>query len=294
LRRLPLRIVATAAALAATSVRAEPSSPTEAPNGQQALVAALSRLIENAIPLEYNKQKDWGATTEIPVGFRLEARGFDARLRKRQRAVNHGVWKHYKLRLVEPEKNLAVQLAELRPLRPGRVAFTLRAAAQIDAWARAKVYQYGIHLIALEMESDMRVRLAIDGELGVQTSGSGGSLALAVMPVVTRAELAIDEFHLRRVSNAHGPVIRELSDGVRHVVEDELGPHRPRPVDGGGGRGGATGGLAALTRPCSVLIPKPGFLNEAASTHLSPSGHVSNRVAAVRELAAHSSRGKRL
>ena len=31
--------------------------------------------------------------------------------------------------------------------------------AKLDAWARAKVYEYGVHLIALEMEGDMRVRL---------------------------------------------------------------------------------------------------------------------------------------
>lgn len=189
----------------------------------------FSRLIEGAIPLEYDKQKDWGATTEIATGVKLDGHGLDVRLKKRKRAVNHGVWKHYRLRLVEPQQNLAVQLPNLRTIAPGRVAFTLHATAKLDAWARAKAYQYGVHLIALEMESDMRVRLVLDGEFGMETTGSGAATAIAFLPVVTAAQLDIDEFHLRRVSNAHGPIVRELGDGVRHVVENEL--NGPRLVE---------------------------------------------------------------
>jgi hypothetical protein len=73
------------------------------------------------------------------------------------------------------------------------------------------------------------VRLTIDGELGMETSGIGVATAIAFMPVVTAAQLEIDDFHLRRVSNAHGPIVRELGDGVRHVVEDEL--NGPRLVE---------------------------------------------------------------
>ncbi len=216
------------AALSAPPAAAQSSPPLSGPlvaaaaPPQQFVAAALSRLVESSIPLEYDKQKDWGATTEIPVGLRVQGHGFDFKLKKRTRAVPHGVWKHYTLRLVDPRQNLRVQLADLRTLPSGRTAFTLHLAAKVDAWGRAKVYQYGVHLIALEMESDLRVRLAIQGELGVETTGSGAETALAIVPVVTRADVAIDEFHLRRVSNADGPIVRELSGGVRRLVEDEL------------------------------------------------------------------------
>jgi hypothetical protein len=208
---------------------AQSSETAQAADPQRVLAAMFSRLIEDAIPLEYDKQKDWGATTEITTGVKLDGNGFDVRLKKRKRAVNHGVWKHYRLRLIDPQQNLAVQLANFRTIAPGRVAFTLHATAKLDAWARAKAYQYGVHLIALEMESDMRVRLAIDGEIGMETSGSGASTVIAFLPMVTAAQLEIDEFHLRRVSNADGPIVRELGDGVSHVVEDEL--NGPRLVE---------------------------------------------------------------
>jgi hypothetical protein len=204
--------------LISSRASADPLAPEAATS---ALAATISRLLENAIPLEYEKKKDWDGATEIPV-IRFEGKGLHTRLITRKRAVNHGVWKHYRLRLIEPQKNLAVQLVNLRPIAPGRVAFTLHVDAKLDAWVRAKVYEYGVHVIALEMESDMRVRIAVDGELGFEWRADESGAALALVPIVTNAQLAIDEFYLRRVSNARGPVVHELGDGVRKLVEDEL------------------------------------------------------------------------
>jgi hypothetical protein len=192
------------------------------PTPQATLSAVVARLIQGSIPAEYEKKKDWGATTEIPIGFRTEGKGLRTRLAVRKRSVNHGVWKHYRLRLVEPEKNLAIQLADVRALGPGRVAFTLTATAKVDAWARAKAYEYGVHLIAIEMESDMRVRVELHGEIAIETRSGDGGPSIALTPEVKEAALALDEFNLRRVSNARGPLVHELGDGVRRLVEDEL------------------------------------------------------------------------
>jgi hypothetical protein len=190
-------------------------------DAKRAIGATLSRLVRGAIPLEYEKQKDWGATTEIAV-LRTEGKGFRTQLKMRKRAVKHGLWKHYRLRLVEPESNLRVELAELGPSGPGRAAFRLIVRAQIDAWARAKAYKYGIHLIALELESDLSTTLTLDGELGIEMRVDTKGPALAATPIVTAAQLEINKLDLRRVSDAHGPIVHQLGEGIRGIVEDEL------------------------------------------------------------------------
>jgi hypothetical protein len=211
-------------ALAGRSCTGEPfAAPGGAPDqSQQMIAASLSRLIENAIPLEYDKQKDWGATKSVDAGWNIEGKPFHWHALKREKTVNHGVWKHYKLKLVEPEKNLHVTLAALRPLSAGRVAFTLNIETTIDAWARAKIYEYGVHLIALEIESDMQVAITIDGEVGVAMRSSDQGVMLALEPVVTDSRLQIRNFNLRRVSNAKGPIVHELGEGVSGLVQDEL------------------------------------------------------------------------
>jgi hypothetical protein len=187
-----------------------------------ALATTLSQLIREAIPLHYDKQKDWGATREITVGYHLDGKPFHYHVHRRKKQVEHGVWKHYKLQVVEPDKNLRVRLRDLRPVAPGRMAFTLELESKLDAWARAKVYQYGIHVIALEVEGDLQMRLQIHGEITLQAAMANGSPAIAAHPVVTDAKLSLDEFRIRRVSDVRGPIVRELSDGVRAIVEDEL------------------------------------------------------------------------
>ncbi|MBA3480338.1 MAG: hypothetical protein H0T51_00850, partial [Pirellulales bacterium] len=167
-------------------------------------------------------QKDWGATREITAGYRVEGKPFHLHVHRRKHAVNHGVWKHYKLQFVDPDQTLRLRLSDLQPLPGGRMAFTLTLDANLDVWSRAKVYQYGVHLIALEVEGDMKLHLEIHGEVGLQATVAGGAAAIAVQPLIHDAKLSLEEFHIRRVSNANGPIVRELSGGVRSLVEDEL------------------------------------------------------------------------
>jgi hypothetical protein len=186
------------------------------------LAQSLSRVIRDAIPGEYDRKDHWGATKEIVVGVRPQGKPFHWHIKEYKKTVNHGVWKHYRLRLVEPEQNLVVQLADLQPLPEGRMAFTLHVQAKLEAWARAKAYQYGVHLMALEMESDMQLRLDIAGEVGLRVATVQGAPGFAVQPIVKDARVELAEFHLRRVSNARGPLVQELGSGIRRIVEDEI------------------------------------------------------------------------
>src|SRR5690242_18249708 len=102
-----------------------------------ALADTLSRLLRDAIPTEYEKQQDWGATKQLTVGIRPAGKLSDLYLKKHKKTVNHGVWKHYKLRLVEPDKNLVVHVTDLHPIESGRMGFTVHLDAKLDAWARA-------------------------------------------------------------------------------------------------------------------------------------------------------------
>lgn len=221
LSRVSAAIVIAFAASLATNAQAQQAPAPAIDPARANLAATISQLLEDAIPLAYDKQKDWGSQTEIVVGLRTEGKGFDTKIHRRKKLVDHGVWKHYRLRMIEPEKNLSVQLTRLEPLAGGRVAFALRVDSKLDAWARAKVYQYGVHLIALEVEGDMRTILDISGEIGLRVTTVDGAPAMAVDLVATDSRLQLEDFHIRRVSEARGPIIRELSGGIGRIVEEE-------------------------------------------------------------------------
>jgi hypothetical protein len=213
-------LIAVALAACGLASTAHANPPNEA--ARVALAETLSQLLRDAIPLQYDKQKDWGATRDVTSGYRVDGKPFHYHVHRRKHAVNHGVWKHYKLQVVNPDDQLRLRLRDLTPLPGGRMGFTLELDAKLNAWSRAKVYQYGVHVIALEVEGDMQLHLEIHGEVGLQATVVDGAAAIAVQPLIHDAKLSLEEFHIRRVSNANGPIVRELSGGVRSLIEDEL------------------------------------------------------------------------
>jgi hypothetical protein len=214
-----LLIAGTAILSITTPVRADtPSGPSAEEISQIA-----ARLIAEAIPREYERSKDWGRTKSITTGLRSSGNFFDFDIHRRKNAVKHGVWKKYRVVLVEPEKNLLVKIDNLRSIEPGRIALTLSVSARLHGWARAKVYDRGIHLIALEAEADSSIRLSLDAEISLESVPTTSWLpGVAIRPVIKDARLALDEFRLTRISDLRGSIARELGDGLRHLIEDEL------------------------------------------------------------------------
>jgi hypothetical protein len=197
----------------------------DSPSGPSAeeISQIAARLIAEAIPREYERSEDWGRTKAITMGLRSSGNFFKFDIHRRKSEVKHGVWKKYRVVLVEPEKNLAVRIDNLREIAPGRTALTLSVAAKLHGWARAKVYDRGIHFIALEAEADASIRLSLDAEISLEPIPTTSWLpGVAIRPVITDARLALDDFHLTRISDLRGSVARELGNGLRHLIVDEL------------------------------------------------------------------------
>lgn len=206
------------AQVAPTPVAAEP--PTTA--SPVKIAAAVAEVIADAIPREYERKKDWGHQREITTGVRSSGNFFKFDIHRTKTAVNHGVWKHYRATMVDPEHQLQVRIDNLRSVTPGRIAFTLFVTTKLHGWGRAKIYDRGIHLVALEAEADAKVSLWLDCEIALETAPSSFLTGIAVRPQVTAARMQLDEFRLNRVSDVSGPIVRELGDGIKHLMEDEL------------------------------------------------------------------------
>jgi hypothetical protein len=113
----------------------------ESPSGPSAeeISQIAARLIADAIPRQYERSDDWGRTKSITTGLRSSGNFFKFDIHRRKSEVKHGVWKKYRVVLIEPEKNLVVRIDNLREIGPGRTALTLSVAAKLHGWARAKV-----------------------------------------------------------------------------------------------------------------------------------------------------------
>jgi hypothetical protein len=183
----------------------------------------MGPIIAESIPREFKGSKDWGKTTRITSGVRSYGNFFDFNIHRKTSEVNDGVWKKYRLTLIEPEKNLTVRIDNMRSIESGKYALTLFVAAKVHGWARTAVYESGVHIISLEAEGDTSIRLWIDAEVAVDTVPSSTFIpGIELKPVVTDAKLKFDDFRLTRISDLRGSVAHELGDLLRDALEKEL------------------------------------------------------------------------
>ncbi len=199
----------------AQAVAVQVDAPSTA---SRALADAFANVVSASIPIEYEKRKDWDKTKKIISGLKFA----DFDIKRRHKQVKHGVWKHYKVKLTDPDNSLQVRIEQLRALDGSRIAFTLVVHADLSLWGRAKVYEYGVHLIALEIVGHTAMDLTLNCEVGVQIESQDLLPALVIDPRVTDAHLNLSNFRIERISNAHGPVVKELSNSVEDWIEDEL------------------------------------------------------------------------
>lgn len=182
-----------------------------------------SHIIAAEIPREFEGSKDWGRTKRMTTGLRSYGNFFKFDIHRDRSEVNDGIWKRYRLTLVDPDKNLDVKIENLRTLETGRIALTLNVAAKVHGWARIKIYESGVHIIALEAEGDTGIRLAIDADIGVKPASSDSFLpSYAIDPLVTDARLKFEDFNLTRISDVGGTFAHEVGIVLREAAEDEL------------------------------------------------------------------------
>jgi hypothetical protein len=187
----------------------------------------VTPLIAAAVPREFEGQKDWGKTKDVTTGLHSDGNFFKFDIHRKTSEVNDGVWKKYRITLIDPDKNMELRIDNLHRLESGKYALTLFVAAKVHGWARAVVYERGVHVISLEAEGDTAIRLWVDAEVGAETVESSTFIpGLELRPVVTDARLKFDDFKLTRISDVRGTVAKELGELLRKELQKKLsGPN---------------------------------------------------------------------
>jgi hypothetical protein len=217
-------------AAAMLKAMAEPSLASLTGITPEVVAHLVTPLIAEAVPREFEGKKDWGKTKKVMTGLRSEGNFFRFDIHSKKSEVNDGIWKKYRVTLIEPEKNLEIRIDDMHRLESGKHALTLFVAAKVHGWARAVVYEHGVHVISLDAEGDTAIRLWVDAEVGVETVESSTFIpGLELRPVVTDARLKFDDFKLTRISEVRGAVAKELGDLLRKELQKKLSG--PRLVD---------------------------------------------------------------
>jgi hypothetical protein len=199
----------------------EPASATvnSADSGLSELVTAIVRA---NLPHEYEKKKNWGQTKEIWDGVHVKLDGVRVKTKRKKKAVNHGTWTMYRATLTDPQQ-FAVSVTNLRRLDDGRAAFDADFVAPLAVFGRISEWQLGVQLISLSANADARVRLQITCAVKTKMVASKTIVPdVLIEPEVTAAKIIIEEFQLKRISQLHGPLVKELGKGAHDFLQEEV------------------------------------------------------------------------
>jgi len=204
---------------ASSSATASPSQDAASPGSLRGLITTIVR--EN-LPDQYESRDNWGDTKEIWAGLHVRLDGLQIETKRRKKRVNHGTWKLYRVRFIEPEKYLQVDVQNIHELPNGRVEFDLLADARLDVFARLAQWELGVQLISLSVNAEARTQFRVRCDLGLKLDPSKLPPDVLLDPVVSQAELRLADFRVRRISQLGGPLARELGEEARDLLDKEL------------------------------------------------------------------------
>src|SRR3954464_414670 len=100
-------------AAAIVKARAVPSLATLTGITPEMIAQLVTPLIAEAVPREFEGKKDWGKTKVVTTGLHSDGNFFKFDIHRQTSEVNDGIWKKYRVTLIEPEKNLQIRIDDM-------------------------------------------------------------------------------------------------------------------------------------------------------------------------------------
>lgn len=189
----------------------------------------LTKLAREQLPDKFEKSKNWGKTTRVFDGWKVERDGLKVETRRRYKDANDGAWQKYSIHLLNPDKQFEVRVANLRQ-KENKLVCDVTVIAAVRVSGRHTQWENGVQLVSIGAEADARLRLRAELAVGMKLDPTRFPPDIALEPRVNQADIDILEFKLRRISHFGGPVVKSLSSSVREVLEDKIAADREKLV----------------------------------------------------------------
>jgi len=200
---------------------------TEVPNGLQRLATAI--VLDN-LPEQYVDDDDWGETRQRWDGLHMRLDGLEVRTKRRWKTVNHGTWKRLEITQIDPQQNFHVRLGVPQSQPDGRTTFDLSLKSKVNTIARLVQWNRGVRLLSVTLDADAEVEITAQCCLDIQMDPTRFPPDLILKPEVTGANVRLKHVRINRISHFDGPVVRELSSGLKRLLREKIDEKRPQMV----------------------------------------------------------------
>lgn len=204
-----------------------PSSPSDNPT----LAELVKHIIVEKVPLQIEDRKGWGDQVHILSGLHVAGKGLKLRLEKKKKAVNHGLWQHYQISVVDPKNDLVIRFPRWEYQKGKGIDFRMELDARLRGYADFKQYSNGLHIFSAATEGDIDLKVSLDGVIAVNIVPGGWTADVHVTPKVHDMTLEIPNIDIERFGKIKGKLARETGDSFRKMIEKRLQEEEPELVD---------------------------------------------------------------
>ena len=223
--------LASAAVLVSCVASAEPPPAELSAPLNESLSNLAQRIVLENLPKQFVDQRDWGHTTRVMNGLHFDNDGDRLKIEKHTKEVKDGIWKQYRIDLIDPEHQLHIQIANLRQIDSTRSAFQVLLSAKLHAEGRWEQWKDGVKLLNVNAEADGRIEARLDWVMAIDWKPTGLLGQITVEPKVTGARLELVDFDLKKVSKIEGKLAHELGERLKDTLAKKLHDEEPKVVD---------------------------------------------------------------
>ena len=221
----PVAVKSAIALLGAREPTTGDDSFTPSPEFQQ----WITDLVREHLPADYEKKKNWGHQAKSFDGVSVRMEDGRIKTHRKYEDKNDGQWQMYRVKLKNPQENLDIQIGKIRKLADGKIGLEVTAIASLEVFGRQAQWEHGVQLYSLSAEADARVKLWANVEVATHVDWSRLPPDVALDPQVTAAKFEVPDFHMRRIGQFEGPVVRSLT--IRETLEEQLADDNQKLVD---------------------------------------------------------------
>jgi len=201
------------------------------PTDDAIIQVLMESLVRDALPIQYENNKQWGKTKEVFTGWRLSRGTSGPRLNTRRSTVRHGSWKAYRIRLIDPENKFQFGIHSLRPAPDGGLRFDIEAIADLDVIGRLAEWRYDVQLLTINAQATAQVKFDATCDIKLSLDPRHVPPDVVVQPVVQDAKIEVLKFELERISELNGAAAHELGQTLQPMLNNVLDEKRDKIVD---------------------------------------------------------------
>jgi len=225
------------AAIITPSLRADTTVPSLSPapdstaakksSPNQVLAEIAREAILKSLKPEYDKQDNWGHQNDIVDGYRWLWHTDGWHLEKQTKKVNEGLWRSYRVRLDDPQRNLKLRFTDPKPGATGRTAFQAILSAKLNVEAKQEQWVLGVKGLNFQVAGDATVEAKLDVEIGIEPVKGASFGTIQVDPRINAVHLRLVDLTLKRVDFIHGDAAKELGHAFEDIIAGELRKREP-------------------------------------------------------------------